>query len=147
MLYCFICILFLGLVLVRSIGLSGVLWLYFIFVLEFFFLPSRVLVIGLWVMIIFYFCPWIFFLPLVCDYFLFLPNIFFLSSEYIFCPLIKNLFYEYYFFSWCICIIFYLFYFLCIVKFFFSPFGCLGVGGCPSPRACWAYPRTGPGLT
>ena len=27
---------------------------------------------------------------------------------------------------------------------FFFPIGCLGVGGCPSPGACWAYPRAGP---
>jgi hypothetical protein len=27
---------------------------------------------------------------------------------------------------------------------FFFPIGCPGVGGCPSPGACWAYPRAGP---
>ena len=27
---------------------------------------------------------------------------------------------------------------------FFFLIGCPGVGGCPSPGACWAYPRVGP---
>ena len=75
-----------------------------------------------------FFAFWIFFLPLDYDYFLF-------------CPLIKILFYEYnyYYFFWCKCIIFFLMYSI----IFFFPFGCPWVGGCPSPRACWAYPRAG----
>ena len=31
------------------------------------------------------------------------------------------------------------------IIFIFFSIGCPGVGGCPSPRACWAYPRAGPG--
>jgi hypothetical protein len=35
--------------------------------------------------------------------------------------------------------VFFFFFFLYVYyKFFF------GVGGCPSPGACWAYPRAGP---
>ena len=30
------------------------------------------------------------------------------------------------------------------IIFFFPPFGCPRVGGCPSPGACWAYPRASP---
>ena len=33
-----------------------------------------------------------------------------------------------------------------IYIFFFCPIGCPGVGGCLSPRACWAYPKAGPEL-
>ena len=29
-------------------------------------------------------------------------------------------------------------------NFFFFYLGCPKVGGCPSPGACWAYPRAGP---
>ena len=86
---------------------------------------ARVLVIGWWVMIIFYFYLRIFFFALPCignwfmsyDYFLFLTlniffcllNIFFpLDYDYFFfCPLIKILFYKYNFFFLCICINFF----------------------------------------
>ena len=50
-----------------------------------------------------------------------------------FCPLIKIFFYEYNFF-----------FLIYTYNIFFFPIGCTGVGGCPSPRACWAYPRAGP---
>ena len=53
------------------------------------------------------------------------------ALNFFFCPLIKILFYEYNFFL------------MYSINFFF-PIGCPGVGGCPNPGACWAYPRAGP---
>jgi hypothetical protein len=60
---------------------------------------------------------------------------FFSPFEYLFCPLLKFSFMNINLF----------FYMYNIIYFF--PIGCLGVGGCPSPRACWAYPKAGPDFT
>ena len=86
-------------------------------------------------MIIFYFCPWIFFLPFEYFFAFGLWLFFILPSN-------KN------FILWIQLLLFFLMYmykcfFLMYSIIFFFPFGCPWVGGCPSPRACWAYPRAG----
>ena len=111
-------------------------------------------------MIIFNFFPWIFFLALPCicnwiksfDYFLFLSlNIFFALVYdnyffftlwiFFFSPLLKIFFYEYIVFFF-LMYMYKFFFYIYSVNFFF-PFWLPSEGGCPSPGACWAYPRAG----